>query len=613
MSKVFSLEKLKEKALSLPKTAGCYLMLNQSGDIIYVGKAKNLKNRVTSYFNQSDKSVKTQFLVSHIADFDFILTKSDIESFILENNLIKKHRPKYNIRMKDDKSYPYVMVEKSEIFPRLEYVRRPKPKKTTELFGPYPVGLNVSEVIRALTKIFKLRDCSLHEFHSRKQPCVLYQIHQCSAPCVKYINEEDYEKSLECSMNILRGGLKARDEIKNIKVMMEQLSNEEKFEEAVKLRDGLVVLEEFFKKSNIQNVEFLKEEKDIDVVAFYEGLEEIDISFYMIRDGALLGHKNFHLMNSDLIESVDEEILKFLIQYYSEEVVFPNRVITHLKKENCEILESVLKEFSKGTTVDAGSKKYKSLIEMTRNYAEEAQRVRIKNQDSVYIGMNKLKELLNLKERPKILECYDIAIWQGKSPTASQIVFIEGKPEKNLYRYYHLEERPEGNNDFAMMKEVLTRRLDNKKLPDIFIVDGGVAQVNMFLEVLKEAQIEIPVVGIAKAREQNEKKTEERLIIPGRSNPFILNKSPSLFKIIVQMRDEAHRFSRKLHHKEEKKRSFTTWLDEINGIGPKTKELILKNNSKTQDELKLLSINELEDYLDISEKHAKLLHEFLHD
>jgi excinuclease ABC subunit C len=256
--------------------------------------------------------------------------------------------------------------------------------------------------------------------------------------------------------------------------------------------------------------------------------------------------------------------MNYLFQYYSAtHDSYPDFIVTHFREEDNLLLETAVKTLHKQVRVRHAQKKEEGLLNLTKDHAFESQRVRTLQDDSVYIGLNKLKELLNLRERPIVLECYDIAIFQGTSPTASQIVFHDGKPDKKNYRHYHLEELPEGNNDFAMMKEVITRRLDNGNLPDVFIVDGGIGQVNIFKAVLEDFKIQIPVVGIAKSktvrsksgfRQEEIKKSEERLIIPGRSNPYMLNNNRSLYKIIVQMRDEAHRFSRRLHHKTELKR-----------------------------------------------------------
>lgn len=555
--------KLEEKAKLLPTKPGCYLMKNKDEQIIYVGKAKNLRSRVQSYFNGSVKSPKTDILVSHIVDFDFIMTTSDAESFVLENTLIKKHTPKYNIRLKDDKSYPYVVINSNEPFPRLEFIRRVKRGKGVEVFGPFVTGSNIWDIIRILTQSFSLRDCKLSDFKKRKEPCLLYQMKQCSAPCVGKINDEDYNRDLSFARDLFSGsGVKT---IRELEKRMVKAAEDEEFEKAALIRDNLTKLVEFANNFKQENAEH-SDERNLDIVAYYQGEIEVDLSIYMMRNGVLLGHKNFNFSNLDIIESTEDLILNFLFQYYSETYDSPPElVVTHMSQESNDMLEEAMGTLFKNIRVRPPQKKYDSFINLTRDHAFEQQRVRMLHEDSVYVGLNKLKDLLGLRERPVVLECFDVAIFQGTSPTASQIVFHDGKPDKKNYRYYHLEERPEGNNDFAMMTELITRRSDNGNLPDVFIVDGGQGQVSMFKEVLKEAEINIPVIGIAKSKviktrdgfkNEDIKKSEERLIIPGRSNPYMLNQNRSLYKIIVQMRDEAHRFSRKLHHKEEKKRVF---------------------------------------------------------
>lgn len=553
--------KLEEKARILPTKPGCYLMKNKDEQIIYVGKAKNLRSRVMSYFNNSAKNAKTEILVSHIIDFDFIMTTSDAESFVLENTLIKKHTPKYNIRLKDDKSYPYAVINNNEPFPRLEFMRRVKRGRGVEVFGPFVTGTNVWDIMRILTQSFSLRDCKLSEFNKRKEPCLLYQMHQCSAPCVDKISKEDYEINLAFARDMFAGsGSKTMRELEK---RMHESAEAEEFEKAGIIRDNLRVLGEFASQIKQENAEH-GDDKNLDIIAFYQGEIEVDISIYMMRNGILLGHKNFNFSNLDIVEELEDSVLNYLFQYYSATYdSLPSLIITQMSEEHNELLETGMVALEKIVKVRAPIKKYESFLNLTRDHAFEQQRVRLLHEDSVYVGLNKLKDLLGLKERPVVLECFDVAIFQGSSPTAAQIVFHDGKPDKKNYRYYHLQERPEGNNDFAMMRELIIRRSDNGSLPDVFIVDGGMGQVNIFKEALKELSINIPVIGIAKSKTLRSKegfkqveikKSEERLIIPGRSNPYFLNQNRSLFKIIVQMRDEAHRFSRKLHHKEEKKR-----------------------------------------------------------
>ena len=597
-------------------------MRDKNGRVIYVGKAKKLRARVSSYFNQSAKGLKTEYMVGHIADFDFLITRSDAESYVLENNLIKEHSPKYNIRLRDDKSYPYLQVNWNEPFPRLEYVRRPKKGKGKELFGPYPTGSNISMIMRILTKSFGLRDCSLSEFKSRKTPCLLYQMKQCSAPCVGYRSEADYESDMQTVLGFFQGPIKAKRTIQKLQDKMMSFAENEEYEMAGVIRDHIQLLQDFLDKSFDQKVESIQSDKNVDVWSYWNGDEEVDISLYMIRSGMLLGQKNFHFVKGELIEEMSEEILQKIIQYYSEpEEMMPDMVVMDFEEEEIKDFAQALKTYGEAKIFSGLSKKYFPLIEMCRKHAEESQKVRIANADSVYMGLHKLKDLLNMKERPRVLECYDIAIWQGQSPTASQIVFEEGKPNKRKYRYYHMETRPEGNNDFAMMREVITRRMDNGDLPDVLVIDGGVAQVNTVTAVLRELQIEMCVVGIAKSKDLTSGdlratevvRSEERLIIPGRTNPYILTKCPPLFKIIVSMRDEAHRFSRKLHHKAESKRVMSTWLDDVKGLGAETKKQILTSLSMTKEELKAYTVNDLVNYFGIKNPQAKALWTHLHE
>lgn len=612
-------DELLEKANTLPQQAGCYLMKDKNGRVIYVGKAKKLKTRVISYFNNSAKGYKTNYMVGHVEDFDFILTLSDAESFVLENNLIKEHSPKYNIRLRDDKSYPYLQVNWNELFPRLEYVRRPKKGKGKELFGPYPTGSNITMIMRILTKSFRLRDCSLTEFKSRKTPCLLYQMKQCSAPCVGLRSELDYGRDLRDAMGFFQGPIKARRTVSKLQEKMMEFAELEEFEMAGVIRDHIQLLDDFLTRSYDQKVESIQSDKNIDIWSYWNGEQEVDISLYMIRSGLLLGQKNFHFVKGELIEELTEEVLQKIMQYYSDpEELSPDIVVMDFVEEEIADFKEALGTLGEMKILGQG-KRFQELLEMCRKHAQESQRVRMANEDSVYLGLNKLKELLNIKERPRILECYDVAIWQGLSPTASQVVFEEGKPNKKKYRYYHLAERPEGNNDFAMMREVISRRMDNGDLPDVLVIDGGVAQVNTVTAVLRELNIELCVVGIAKSREisgsfQSKEidRTEERLIIPGRLNPYILTKCPPLFKIIVAMRDEAHRFSRKLHHKAESKRVISTWLDDVKGLNAEVKKQVLTQLSVSQEELKSFTVSDLMNYFGIKNPHAKAIWTHLH-
>jgi len=587
-------------------------MKSADGSVLYVGKAKNLRPRVSSYFQNSVKSPKTEILVGHIRDFDFVLAQTEAEALVLENNLIKKYKPKYNILMRDDKSYPYVTVDLAEPFPQLKYQRRVKRRKNLLVYGPFVTGSGISEVLRIITKSFGLRDCNLREFNSRKKPCLLYQIKQCSAPCVDLISKDQYSRDLNLALNFFEN--KGSRSLSVLRERMHDLASSEEFEHAAMIRDNIDILDSFISLSQQQNADIPGEARNVDILAYHVGEIEVDLSVYLVRNGLLLGHKNFHFPVVDCDEEVESEVINYIFQYYSSgNESLPDVVVVDFDKDNRELFSEAMKTLGKLKVQKPKIRghDFSSLMALTRDHSKEHQRVRVTNEESVYVGLNKLKELMGLRERPVVLECYDIAIFQGKSPTASQIVYRDGKPDKKAYRYYHLQERPEGNNDFEMLREVLRRRLDNGDLPDVFIVDGGKGQLSSFLSVLREEKVDIPVCAIAKSKGKGDFKnaevhrSEERLFIPKRSNPYFLSKNKSLFRIVTSMRDEAHRFSRKLHHKAEKKRTMTSWLDQVEGIGPKTKKRILSELTLTLAEVAALEQHEIQDQLSVSPVIAK--------
>lgn len=612
------IEELKELAKSMPKKPGCYLFKNKLNEIIYVGKAKNLNSRVKSYFASEHKdSPKTRILVEKICDIEFQLTESESEALILENNLIKKYLPKYNIRLKDDKSYPYVIVKKNDPFPRLEFRRRVKKDRDNFLFGPFVHGSNIFGVLRELTRSFRLRDCGDFEFKSRKDPCLLYQMKQCSAPCVKYISPEDYQKDLSLALSVLKGN--GGQAISYLMDKMYLASEEEKFEQAAFIRDSIEVIRQFVENFSRAGNKEANLPASMDIISIYDDGNETDISVTIIRNNIILGQKSFYFFTEDFGESLDDGLMNFCFQYYgNSEEELPEKLILDLEKQNFELMaDAVEKFFERKIALIRPMKKWQRIIDLNKEQAYQSQRLRKLNRDHHFKALSKLKELAHLKELPKHIECYDIAIWQGRSPTASQIVFRNGLPEKSSYRYYHLETRDEGNNDFAMLSEVINRRVQKGDLPDIFVIDGGKGQVSAVLKTLEKNNLTIPVVGIAKSktkanfRQSKLNATSERLVIPGRKNDYELSQSMSLFRLITQMRDEAHRFSRKLHHKKEKTHHFSSFLDEIDGIGQKTKEKILKNLHHEWKFYKNFTYPELQKEFGIGEKIAKSIFEKL--
>lgn len=618
--KNINLQYLQDKTKNLSSGPGCYLMKrsvsNGSEEVLYVGKAKNLKKRVKSYFMTGNKalSAKTIILVSHIEDFDFILTGNETEAFILENNLIKKFRPKYNIRLKDDKSYPYLVVDYNTPYPRLRYLRKIKKAKGVLVFGPFTESGFLSKILKILTKSFGLRDCSLSEFHKRKTPCLLYQMKQCLAPCVGLVSEDQYQEHLKMALSFFKGN--GASGLACLEKIMFEYAEKEEFEAAAILRDQITYLKQFLLLSTQKNIE-INSTQNIDIISAYEGEKDIDLSIYILRNGMLLGHKNYFFNKLDrLNQTVSECILAYLMQHYSAYAEsLPQKIITPFSvAENSLLQDGLGQKFGDKFQVQPAGIKFRSLLKLTHTHAIEQHNIRSKKSHEAMTGLIALKELLQLKQVPVWLECYDIAIWQGEAPAASQVVFKNGTADKKSYRYYHLAPRPEGNNDFAMVEEVIERRIDNGNLPDVFIIDGGLGQVRSALKILNKYQINIPVIGIAKAKvkksassfkNKNISKTSERLILPGAKVSFELTKSPSLMRLIVKMRDESHRFSRKLHHNKLKKRIFHSWLDDVPGIGPKWKIKILKKIDRPIHELAQMDSQQIATYLAVPKKLAE--------
>ena len=518
--------KLHDKAKSLPTKSGCYLMKGKE-KILYVGKAKNLRSRVSSYFQSSAKGLKTEILLSQVEDFDFQLTPSEAEALILENNLIKKYTPKYNIMMRDDKSYPYIVVDRREPFPRIVYRRRPRRVEGVDVYGPFVHGSKISEALRIIVKSFRLRDCSLQEFRSRKEPCLLYQIKQCTAPCVGKISEKNYASDLEAALDIFRG--KGNVSMKTLKERMDACAKAEEFEQAAIIRDYLDVLKDFVRLSGGRKGILSGDWGNLDVLAWNCKGSEVDIAIYMVRNFLLLGYKNFHFTTSFFAQRVEEEVINFFFQYYQNSRDFqPQVIVSPFSVEENKLFSKAIQSLGK-IRVRSPGRQFASVANLVLEHIREYQKIRLGRVKERVYGLEQLGKLLALKQRPVRLEAYDVAVHQGSSPTAARIVFEEGKPIKKDYRHYHLKEREEGNNDFAMMKEVIERRLKSADpLPDVFVVDGGKGQVGIFIKALEDFGLSTPVVGIAKAA--GRVSGEERLIIPNRKNPCFLKKYPELFE-----------------------------------------------------------------------------------
>ena len=434
---------LQALAKELPTSSGCYLMKNKAGETLYVGKAKNLRSRVGSYFNRSDKSAKTEALVSHIESFDFILTVNEAEALVLENTLIKKFRPKYNILLRDDKSYPYVFIDLETPFPSVNVGRNIKAKKGRLIFGPFPTGFNIKEIVSIVSKVLKLRDCTLRDFSSRKRVCLLYEIEQCSGSCVGKIDKLSYESDLKRAIDFFSG--REQNLILFVESLMKRASVEENFEKAIYYRDYLNKLQEFVSSEKNRFADFGSSHKNFDLISFESAEDESDLVVTSVRQGLLIGNRSFSLPydERELLEAIPTMLFEF---YKSNEVNLPREVFINLPEEELEALSK-----AQSLTFHRIPKTLIGLYELGLEQALQNRRLRAEKKDHVFLANKELMNLLHLKDPPRKIECFDIAIFQGEAPTGSKVVLLDGIPLKEEYRYYHLELREDGNNDFLII------------------------------------------------------------------------------------------------------------------------------------------------------------------
>ncbi len=585
------LDRLKEKVKNLPQSPGVYIMKTQGGKIIYVGKAKSLRNRVRSYFSgSSDLSAKTVFLVKNIHEFDYMLTQTEVEAFLLEASLIKKHRPKYNIRLKDDKTYPYICLSMADPFPRL-YLKRKVEKNGSLYFGPFTSGLAVNATIKFLNRTFMIRDCADGFFKTRKRPCMTYQIGRCTGPCVGLIDEEHYKIDIDAAKNFLRG--RSRKVVSELTKKMKTAASEEKFESAAKMRDSIEAVQKILEKQAVINP---TSEIDQDVIGFFGSEFGTMIETLHIRQGVMIGNRSHYLkdLNPDLAgEDVREWFTSFITQYYYDNII-PDEVIltVDLGLDLIKLLSAVLKERSGHEVVVRfpTDEKGQKLMSLANQNAKSKYEDQISKNRKRAEGLEEIKEKLGLPRLPRRIECYDISNFQGAESVASQVVFEEGLPAKDHYRRYKIK-TVEGPNDFESMREVLSRRLEHHEWdePDLIVVDGGKGQLGIAVEVLAQMKRNIPVVGLAKARTQGEFSdsevgaTEERFYLPGRANPVLFRPASDAFQVLVGIRDEAHRFAITYHRKLRDATSLESELDFVVGLGEKRKKELLKRFNSIDD------------------------------
>lgn len=595
------LEELKDKVKEFPTQSGVYLMKNQQEKIIYVGKAKNLRSRVKSYLLESkDHSAKTIALIRNIFSIEYLLTKTEVEAFLLEASLIKKHRPKYNIRLKDDKTYPYIQLSWAADYPRL-YLSRKVKKDGSLYFGPYTSGSAVFGTIRFLNRIFKIRDCNDHMFKSRVRPCLTFQIGRCTAPCVAYITKEAYRDDVESAKDFLKG--RSKKLVKDLEKRMLGAADEEKFEVAAKLRDSLFSIKNILAKQVVIND---TSDKDQDVISFFGDERGVLIEMIHVRSGRVIGNRPHFISTINPLSSNEdprEWLASFLNQYYEDNFV-PDEVLlgVDLGGDIHRLLEDVLK-----TRVDhavsvrfATDTKGHDLVEMANQNAKAHFEKQLSQDEEKKKGLDEIQAKLHLTKRPHRIECFDISHFQGSQTVASQVVFEDGVPSKDHYRRYKIK-TVEGVDDFKSMYEVLKRRFEHTEYdePDLLVVDGGKGQLAQAVKILQEIdKTHIPVVGLAKARTETNFQdkdiaaTEERFFLPGRSNPVVFKTNTEAFQILTGVRDEAHRFAITFHRNLRDKVSLESELDYIVGLGEKRKKILLQK-FKSIEEIKEADVDEI--------------------
>lgn len=607
---------------NLPDKPGVYLMKNSLGEVIYVGKAKVLKNRVKSYFQKSkNHSEKVKVMVKNIAEFEYIVTDSEMEALILECNLIKKYSPKYNILLKDDKFYPFIKITVNDDYPRV-FVTRRFAKDGSKYFGPYTNGSAVYETLDLIYKIFPLRNCKLviKENGEKVRPCLNYHIKKCLGPCGGHISKEEYGKMINDIIDILSG--KETYITKMLKSDMEKAAEELEFEKAASLRDKILSINAIAEKQKI----FKTMEGDEDFINIEQDEKDSCIQVFFSRDGKVIGREHFIFENT-ANEGIGEIIEDFIGSFYGGTAKIPKAIYVP-QIDNFDLMEEYL-------TIKRGSKVWikvpqkgqkKEMLEMVKNNAritlEKFKDKYLKDKEINRISLLELQDLLELEECPQRIEAYDISNIQGVDSVGTMIVFEEGRAKNSDYRRFKIK-TVKGANDYDSMREILTRRfnhgLDEIKaiqqrdlklsagkfstFPDLIMMDGGKGQVNVALEVLQSLNIDIPVCGLVK-----DDKHQTRGIIYN-NNELIINKGSNLMQLIRRIQDEVHRFAITYHRSLRDKRTLHSVLDDIPYVGEKRRRALLMKFGSI-DNIKKASMQELLETQSIDKKSAESIYNY---
>lgn len=616
---------IEEELKKLPGQPGVYIMHDAKDAIIYVGKAISLKNRVRQYFQSSrDKTAKIKQMVSKIARFEYIVTDSELEALVLECNLIKEHRPRYNTMLKDDKTYPYIKVTASEEYPRILFSRQMK-KDKNKYFGPFTSAGAVKDTIELIRKIYRIRACSrkLPQDMGKDRPCLYYHIHQCDAPCQGYISQADYQKSVKQAVGFLNG--QYEPVMKYLEEKMRTASETMEFEKAIEYRDLLDSVRKVAQKQKITSQSM----EDRDIIAMAKDERDAVVQVFFVRDGKLIGREHFH-MNLTGSESKAEILNSFVKQFYVGTPFVPHEIWVQEELEDAEVIASFLtarrgqkvrfvvpKMGEKERLVELAEKNAKMVLSQDKEKIkrEELRTIGAMNQIGSWIGLSGIKRV----------EAYDISNISGFESVGSMIVYENGRPKRNDYRKFRIR-TVQGPNDYASMREVLLRRFshgleETKKLqaeggdlamgsftrfPDLLMMDGGRGQVNIALEVLRELQLEIPVCGMVKDDNHRTRGLYyQNVEIP-------IDRHSEGFQLITRIQDEAHRFAIEYHRSLRGKEQVRSVLDDIKGIGPARRKSLMRT-FKTIEAVREASVEELEAAPQMNRAAAEAVYIFFRD
>lgn len=603
------IDSIKERVHNLPMNPGVYIMRDENGTIIYIGKAKHLKNRVSTYFLNTIKQPKVQLMADSVKTFDYIITNSELEALNLEANLIKKHQPFYNILLKDGKAHPFLKIDLKQDYPIVELTRKLK-RDGAKYFGPYFGSVNGRELLTFVNTTFSLKTCglNLNKGKTAKRECLNYQLGLCYAPCTKKISKEDYRKVIDKVMAFLNGDTSYAKNL--LEQKMQACAESENFEKAIVYRNNLQMIKMLSEKMITE----LTNDSDIDILGYFTNGVASVISVLVVRAGKIMGLNNFNVV--DINNNLIEVLTDFVTQYYPNNSTVPSEVV--LPVSLGDVVENYLNQFSKFkvkiTVPKIGvRKKLLTMAQVNAKEYLEKNTEKQKLQEQKTIGAVKaLKERLNLPELPIRIEGFDISNISGTNMVASMVVFTNGEPNYSHYRKFKIRTVVDKNNDFECMKEVLTRRLGELSgedvsfsvRPNLILIDGGKGQLGYAYKVLNSYNLNIPMISLAEK--------DEIVFKPNQSDGIVLSRDDYALKLLQRVRDESHRYAITFHRSLRNKNALVSELSKIKGIG-KVKEMAILEHFRDINKIKNASIDELMQVKGVSKHYAELVYKYFHN